>query len=329
MIKLICAAVSALLITLPATKGQAADTYPKKPVTLIIPYSPGAFFDLVGRRIASAMELGLGQPVIVENRTGASGMVGGTHVVGAAPDGYTLLMGGMTLNAILPNIDPDAAAKFQKLKLAAFLPGYSMILVTSPRTGIKTVADLIERLKDGKELVNYLSVGPATPAHLAGAYFSKLAGGNAEAIQYKGNGEALADLLSGTLTYGFDAQATAEARIKEGTLIGLATATNERLRTLPELPTMAEAGLPDFTKVNWTFWTGVFAPADTPDDIIKTINAAINDAVAKPEVQEAISKLGGRNDLVGKSVAEAAAIFERDRLAWGQALQTIRAGKPN
>lgn len=263
---------------------QAYAAFPERPVTLVVPFAAGGSTDVVARVIAEKMSEDLGQQVIVQNVAGAGGSLGAGNVARAEPDGYTILMGTVATHAlnplILKNKPYDAEADFAPVSLLVLVPN---VLVVNPELPANSVEELLALLKAEPDKWSYASSGNGTPLHLSGELFKSMAGVTMEHIPYKGSGPALNDLLGNQVSIMFDNLPSSSAHIKAGTLKALAVTTAERAPSFPDIPTMAEAGLPGYETYTWN---ALFAPKDTPKEAVDRLNAAALKAMADPGVAE-------------------------------------------
>jgi tripartite-type tricarboxylate transporter receptor subunit TctC len=267
-----------------------AQTFPDRTITLVVPFAAGGSTDVVGRVVAQKMGDILGQQVVVENVAGAGGNLGADRVARADPDGYTILMGTVATHALNPLIlkqkpyDPEK--DFSPVSLLVIVPN---VLVVNPKLEVNSVAELIELLKKDPDKYSYASSGNGTPLHLSGELFKSMAGVDMVHIPYKGAGPALTDLLGGHVQIMFDNLPSSTGYIKEGRLRGLAVTTAERSPSMPDLPTIAESGLPGYETYTWN---ALFAPAGTPPAVIERLNAAAVAALADPAVTTKLQGFG-------------------------------------
>lgn len=280
----------------------AADDYPSRAVTLVVPFAAGGSTDLVARIIAAKMTEDLGRTVIVENKAGAGGNIGAASVATADPDGYTILMGTIATHALNPAIMQDMpydpVTGFAPVSLLVLVPN---VLVVNPEFPAMSVQELIALLKEKPGEYSYASSGIGTPLHLSGELFKSMAGVDMVHIPYRGSGPALNDLVAGQVPIMFDNLPSATQFIKAGTLRALAVTTKERIAAFPDLPTMAEAGLPGYETYTWN---ALFAPAGTPQPVVDRLNAAALEAVADAGVQARLADLSAT--VVGSSPDELA-----------------------
>jgi tripartite-type tricarboxylate transporter receptor subunit TctC len=269
-----------------AATGQAR--YPTRSIRFIVPYAPGGGTDILARTIAPRLSSALGQPVVVENRAGAGGNIGADLVAKSPADGYTLLLGAntMPINASLQKLPFDLIKDFTAVGMMASAP---MALVVHPSVAARTVQEFVALAKASPGKLNYANPGNGTPQHLASALFSQMAGIDITQVLYKGGGPALNDLVGGQTQASFLTLASVKQHIEAGRLRALAVAPAARSRAMPELPTVAEAGLPGYAV---DLWYGVFGPAGLPAEIVAALNESINSQMLSAEVQERMKALG-------------------------------------
>lgn len=276
------AATIAAFIAAPAF----AQVYPAKPIRLIVPFAAGGGNDNVARLVGKRLADSLGQPVVVDNRPGAGGAVGAELAAKAPPDGYTLFLGGVGSHAINPNLHPklayDPIRDFAPVELLAKAP---LILVVHPSVPVHNIAEFIAYARANPGRLNYASNGNGSSSQLAAVMFDSMAGIDMVHVPYKGLAPALADLLSGQVQLMFSSVVAILPHIKAGKLRGLAVTGAKRLASLPELPTIAEAGLPGYEASSWY---GILAPAGTPRDIVAKLNAELAKALDQPEVRASL-----------------------------------------
>ena len=267
-----------------------AQTYPTKPVRLIVGFPPGGGTDVVSRVIAQKLTEWWGQAVTVENRAGATGTIGADAVAKAAPDGYTLLMGHVNSHGIAPNLFPkmpyDALKDFVAVAYVGYVPN---VLAVHPSVPAKSVKELVALAKAQPGKLNFASSGNGSTQHLAGELFKQLTGTSIVHVPYKGSGDAIKDLLAGVVSMNFDTMPPVLPHIQAGKLRGLAISTPRRLTQLPDVPTFAEEGIANFDVANWY---GVMAPAGTPRELVARLNADINKAMQVPEVRARLEGVG-------------------------------------
>lgn len=295
---------------LAAAQAQAA--FPERPVTLVVPFAAGGSTDVVARVIAEKMSEDLGQQVIVQNVAGAGGSLGAGNVARAEPDGYTILMGTVATHALNPLIlkskPYDAEADFAPVSLLVVVPN---VLVVNPELPAKSVEELLALLKAEPDKWSYASSGNGTPLHLSGELFKSMAGVTMEHIPYKGSGPALNDVLGNQVSIMFDNLPSSSAHIKAGTLRALAVTTSERAPSFPDIPTMAEAGLPGYETYTWN---ALFAPKDTPKEVVDRLNSAAVKAMADPGVAERMKEFSAT--IVASSPEELGAHVKAEVAKW-------------
>ena len=305
-----------LALALCFAQAAAAQSFPSKPIRLVAPFAPGGALDLIARGVAQKLGESVGQPVVVENKAGASGAIGSELVAKSAPDGYTLLLGATTTHGINPAFNPkslpyDALKDFTPVSLVATIPH---ALVINPHLPVNSVADLV-RLGKQRSL-NYGSAGNGSPHHLAAELFKSLTGIQAEHVPYKGSGPALADLMAGNLDFVSVEYTAAEPHVKNGKLKALALATRERVPGI-DLPTVAEAGYPGFEV---TSWYAIFGPAGMPGDVTARLGSEIHKAVTQTDLRDRLKGLG--TTPIGSNSEELAAFQRADIERWTKVVKT-------
>lgn len=279
----------ALLAALPVNDALAA--YPERTIRIVVPFAPGGGTDVIARTLAQEMAKDLGATIIIENKPGAGTIIGTQTVATSEPDGYTLLMGTFA-NAVNPSLNAKLPYDAHKDFAAVALIARSFnIVVVNPASAIKSIADLIAAAKSDSNKLSYGTYGTGTSAHLAGELFKSLAKVNLTTVPYKGAAPAITDLLGGQIQVMFTTVASAASLIGAGQLRALAVTSAERSPAFPDLPTVAEAGVPGYAAESWY---GLYAPAKTPDDIIDRLNKS----AAKAVRSEAFKRLGANEGLV-------------------------------
>jgi tripartite-type tricarboxylate transporter receptor subunit TctC len=271
----------ALLAALPIVAGAQA-AYPARPITLVVPFAAGGGTDSIARDMAKNMADRLGQPVVIDNRGGAGGALGADLVAKAKPDGYTLLFATSTFAtnaAVAPKLPYDPVKDFTPVAMIGRGP---LLLVASQQLGVKTVPQLIAAAKARPQGLNFCSAGEGSINHLAGETFRQKAGLDMTHVPFKGSAPATVELLSGRIDLFFATVPTILPHVREGKLPVLAVTSARRSALFPEVPTMAEAGVPGF---DITTWWGVLAPAGTPAAIVDALNRAVNDSAAAEPVK--------------------------------------------
>jgi tripartite-type tricarboxylate transporter receptor subunit TctC len=280
--------MTALAFALAATAAHG-QTYPTKPVHVIVPFTPGSATDVVARTVAQALSSRLGQVFVVENRPGAGGTIGANLVAKAAPDGYTLLVNssGHTVNpSIYPSLPFDTAKDFTGVSLLAEQPN---ILVVAPSKGRKTAADLVKAAKAEPGKLTYSSAGAGSATHMNAEKFRISAGIDTMHIPYKGTPEALTDTMNGRVDYFFAPVIAALPMVRDNRVTALAVGSAKRASVLPDVPTTEEGGYPGSA---YNFWVGMLAPAGTPPVIVERLNKEVAAALASPEVKDRLAALG-------------------------------------
>lgn len=295
-----------------APLGATAQSYPTKPIRLVVPYAPGGAAGAVGRILADRMGASIGQPVLVDHRPGGGTLIGNDMVAKAAPDGYTLVMGTITSHAIVTSLNTrvpyDPEKDFAPISLIASLP---FVLVTHPSVPVKSVRELVSMAKTRPGHFTFGSAGNATSNHLAGELFKSVAGISMVHIPYRGSAPAMVDLLGGQISMMFDLTPTALPQIAAGKVRALAITSPKRSPMTPDLPTMAEVGFPGVEVVSWF---GILAPAGTPPTIVNFLNAEIVKAMQAPDVRTLMAGLGA--EAITSTPQEFAAYISSERAKW-------------
>jgi tripartite-type tricarboxylate transporter receptor subunit TctC len=307
-----------LIVAMAAIDGGAsAQTYPAKPVTLVVPFPAGSTTDLIGRILAGKLAESLNQQVIVENRGGAGGAIGTESVARAAPDGYTLLMGTIGTHSINVSVYPklayDPIADFSPIIQFGTAPN---VLVVNPSLPVKSVRELIDYAKARPGQLNYGSSGNGTSNHLSGALFSAREDLKATHVPYRGGAQAITDLLRGEISFMFYHYLPLLGHIQEGKLRALAVTSASRISALPNVPIMAEAGIADFEV---SAWFGVYAPARTPQTIIRKLHADISGIINAPAVRESLIAQG--IDPVNGTPEDLVALMKSEIERWARAVE--------
>ena len=311
--------LAALAITL-FTPALGAQPYPSKPVRLIVPFAAGGSTDLLARTLATKLQESLGQTVIVDNRPGAGGNIGTEAAAKAAPDGYTLLMGtnaNAVNHSLYTNLRFDFLRDFEPIsKVCSFL----FILSLHPSVPANSVAELIALAKKRPGELTFSSAGVGTGSHLAGELFNIMADVKLVHVPYKGNAPSVTDLLGGQVSLSFINAIVVLPHLKSGKLRGLAVSSLQRFPVMPEMPTISEAGLPDFEAVGWN---GLFAPSGTPREVIQRLNAETVRILKSPEIRE---KLVAQGAIVeGTSADDLAAFLRVDVERWSKTIKASGA----
>lgn len=290
-----CLAVTLATLTVAAapllpTLAHADDTYPERQVRVVVPFPPGGNTDYVARMLAQGLSDKLGQTFVVDNKAGAGGNIGTDDVVRSKPDGYTLLASTLStyaLNAGLYSSLPfDPMNDLAPVGMSVLVP---LVMVVPSSLPVNNLQELIRLLKDNPGEHNYGSAGNGTSGHIALYLFSKMTDTDAEHIPYRGTGPVITDLLAGRLTFTVDAPSIVAPHIASGALRPLAVALPERLKSLPDVPTMEEAGLPGYEAYSWN---AIWAPKDTPTPILDKLHTALMEVVADPEMTARLEDAG-------------------------------------
>ncbi|CAP41543.1 MULTISPECIES: Bug family tripartite tricarboxylate transporter substrate binding protein [Alcaligenaceae] len=284
-------AAMAVVCAVGMSSASFADSFPNKPIRLIVPYTAGGQTDILGRALGKELSAALGQPVVIENHTGAGGNIGMDMVVKATPDGYTLglgtngpLAGNATLYKDLPY---NPAKDFSPVTRIALVPN---VLVVHPSLPVRNVNELIALLKENPQKYSYASGGSGTTQHLGAELFKLMTDASMAHVPYRGEGAAMSDVLAGRVPIFFVGPVVGVPYVEAGKLRALAVTSKERSPALPDVPTMIEAGVPDYVL---TAWYGLVAPVGTPDAVIKKLNLASVKALNSSAIQERLAALGG------------------------------------
>lgn len=304
-------AACAFAITATAAPAQ---TFPSKPITLVVPFPAGGALDAVARPMAEAMRKTLGQPVVVENVAGAGGTVGTGNVARAAPDGYTILLGSVATHAIAAGI----YAKLPYDPIASFVPISQLtrgplVLAAGPQVKSGTVGDLVAAAKSSPGTINYASTGNGTALHVAGELFKSAAGIAVQHVPYRGGGQAMTALMAGEVSYIIGNTQLVMPLISGGKIKALAVTGDRRLAALPDVPTFTQAGIPGVDVVTWF---GLFAPAGTSPEIVRQLNTSASAALKSEAVQQSLATIG--DEAVGSSVADFATFVKAEHQRWVQ-----------
>jgi tripartite-type tricarboxylate transporter receptor subunit TctC len=315
MLKAACFAAALL-----AAAQAAAQSWPVRPVRMVVPLSPGGFADVPARILAPRLSAALGQNVFVENRPGAGGTIGSAFVAKSAPDGHTLLFTG-TPHVIAPwlyrSMPYDALKDFEPVALVASGP---YVLVVHPALGVASVKELVAAAKAQPGRIDYASSGNGSAQHLVSALFSSMAGIELNHVPYKGSAPALQDLLSGQVKVSFAGTPNVLQHVRGGRLRALAVSTARRWPELAEVPTVAEAGVPGYEA---TLWLKMAAPAGTPREIVQRLHAETAKAMQDPEVQKSLQAAGVEARVLGPQ--ELAAFLRAEHEKWGKVVRDTGA----
>ncbi|MBD0275089.1 MAG: tripartite tricarboxylate transporter substrate binding protein [Acetobacteraceae bacterium] len=293
---------------------------PSRPVRFVVPFPAGGATDVAARILAERLTETLGQPVVVENRTGSSGNIGMENVVRSAPDGHSLLMGtsgALTVNPLLfPNLGFDPAKDLQPVSLAFTTDN---ALIVNPNMPAKTVAEFLALARSRPGAFSYGSAGSGSSTHMAAELFRLAAGIEVLHVPYRGSAPALNDTVAGNVQFMVDQLPSCIGQVRAGQVRALAVTGPRRSPLLPDVPTMAEAGLPGAEN---TSWGAVLVPAGTPEAAVERVNAAVREAVGVPAVKERMAQAGA--DAAASSPAELAALVRRETERWGKVVKEAR-----
>ena len=308
--------VCAALLALPASAQQA---WPSNSIRMVIPFPVGGSVDVLGRAVAEKLATALGQPVVPDNRVGANGSIAHQMVATAAPDGYTIGMSGTSPLVLAPhqfrNLPYDTAKDFAFLACPGTTP---FVLDVHPALPVNNVRELVAYAKANPRKLNFGSAGLGNSAHLSAELFKKTAGIDMVHVPYKGSGAAHADLMGGQIQVLFDPVQTSLPQIKAGRVRPLAVTGKTRFAQLPDVPTIAESGFPDY---EFVVWYAFVAPAGTPAPIVSRLNAEINRIVRDPEMKARFAALGA--DLTESRPDECAAFVRRELVQWGRLMGEV------
>ena len=295
----------------------AAQAYPAKPVTIVVPFAPGGTTDILARIVGQGLGTELGQPFVVDNRAGAGGNIGASLAAKAPADGYTLFMGTVGTHAInqalYKKMPFDPVKDFAPISRVATVPN---LLVAHPSQPYKTVKELIAYAKANPGKVTYGSPGSGASPHVSGELFKSMTGTDLLHVPYKGSAPAMTDLLGGQIAIMFDNMPSAIQHVRSGKLRPIAVTTAKRSPELPDIPTIAEAGVPGYEAMSWF---GLFAPAATPKPVLDRLNAALVKVLNQPDVKKKIAEQGG--DVVAETPEQFAAFIKAETAKWGKVVK--------
>jgi tripartite-type tricarboxylate transporter receptor subunit TctC len=298
--------------------GAQAQGYPNRPIRLVVGFPPGGGTDVVARIIAPRLAENLGQPVVIENRPGATGTVAAAMVARSPPDGYTLMMGHVSVNAIAPSLFPnlqyDVLRDFAPITLTASVPHF---IVVHPSLPIMSVQELIAAAKAQPGRLSFPSAGNGSTPHLAGEMFKVLAGVNLIHVPYKGSGQSMQDLLAGQHQAAFDTMPASSPHVRSGRMRLLAVSSAKRLADFPDVPTVEEAGVPGY---RISTWYGLFAPAGTPPEIVSRLHAETAKAMQASDTHKRLIEIGA-DDTLTRTPEEFAAIVRADTARYAKIIK--------
>jgi tripartite-type tricarboxylate transporter receptor subunit TctC len=297
-----------------AAGGALAQAWPSKSIRFVIPYPPGGASDVTARTLGIKLSEALGQPVVIDNRPGANGIIALENVAKSPPDGYTLLMANLGPNAInaavYSKLPYDSIKDFTPIMLTTLVP---QILVVNPALPVTSVKELIALAKAQPGKLNFASAGNGASNHLSGELFKSMTGVQITHVPYKGDTPAMTDVISGQVAMMFPTAIAATPHVKSGRLRALAVTSRKRVGSLPDLPTVEEAGVPGFEAVSWG---GVMGPGGTPRDIVVKLHAELARILKMPDVSEKLSGLGA--EIVASTPEEFAAYLQAEITKWGK-----------
>jgi len=307
----------ALLLLALACNAQGQERYPSKPLRIVVPFAPGGSTDIFARLVGDRLSSALGQSMVIENRAGAGGNIGADAVAKSAPDGYTLLMattGVMAINnALYKNMTYDAAKDFEPV---IFIASITNVLIVPPELPAKSVGELIALAKREPGKLSFASSGAGSSTHMSAELFKSLTGADILHVPYKGSGQALPDLMSGRVSMMFENAPGAVSYIKAGKLRALAVTGLKRAAAMPEVPTVAESGVPGYESLSWS---GLAAPAGTPREIIQKISRETATILATPDMRAKLAEQGA--EAVGGSPENFAEHIRAERAKWSRLIR--------
>jgi tripartite-type tricarboxylate transporter receptor subunit TctC len=308
------AIVAALLLA--AAAPSPAQTWPAKTVKIVVPFPAGGPTDVLTRSLADKLAAQFGQPVVVENKPGAGGAIGADFVAKSAADGYTLVMATTSTHSIGPYLAKVPYDPEKDFTPIVWVGNATNILVVNNQLGVSSVRELIDLAKKDPGKLNYATSGIGTVVHLTSELFASMAGVKLTHVPYKGVQQSVPDLISGQVSILFDNIMTAQPHIKAGKVKALAISSPQRSPLVPDIPTVAESGLPGFQSVTWF---GLLGPANTPRAVVERVNAELNKALQLPEIQARFAQMGF--EPAGGSAADFAQTIQRDAQKWSKVIK--------
>ena len=294
-----------------------ADTCPSKPIRIVVPFAPGGNVDVTARVMSAAMTKQLNQTVIVENRVGAGGKIGAEAAIRSPADGYTLMMGSNSSLSVAPNLYPDWPYDPQTgITPISHLAAVPFVLIVRPGLGAKNLAELIRLAREKPEGLSMASAGSGTSNHLVGELFQSATGTRLLHVPFKGAGPALQEVMAGRVDLLFDQVSSSSNFIEQGKVIPLAVSSQARWKSLPQVPTFAESGVPDFVITNFT---GLVAPAGLPADVADTLHRAAVQALQDDAVKKSFASMGV--EAVGSTPAQFSALIRADFQRWATVIK--------
>ena len=295
----------------------AAQTYPAQPVKMIVGFPPGGTTDVIARMVAQGLTEALGKAFVVDNRAGASGTIGAGQVAKAEPDGHTLLMSSST-HGTAPSLYANLPYQEKDLVAVALMASTPYVFVVHPDTPVTTFAQLIALLKQHPGKYNFASSSPGTGQHLGGELIKRAAGVDMVHVPYKGTGALMPDFLSGRIQMMFENVAVMTPHIRKGSARPLAISSTRRTPLMPDVPTVAESGVPGFEVLGWFM---LFAPAGTPPGVVKLLNSEVNKMIQRPDFVQRFAALGA--EPITSTPEQAAAFVKAEQEKWGKVIRDI------
>jgi len=296
-----------------------ADAWPSRPVRFVVPFPAGGPTDIITRALAQRLADALGQPVLVDNKPGAGGVIGSEFAARSAPDGYTMVMGTSSTHSIGPALNPKLGYDVERdFAAVSHIANSPMVLVVSPQLPANNVRELIALAKASPGRLNYASSGVGTIVHLAGELFCNSAGVVVVHVPYKGVGLAIPDIVSGQVSMMFDNLVTALPQIRSGKVKGIAVAGSRRTSLAPDLPTVSESGLPGF---DVDAYFGVFVPAGTPREIVSRLSGEFARIVNAPAMKEQLARFG--TEPIGSSPEQFASVVRAENAKWTRLIRSV------
>ncbi len=308
--------IAAFLFALAMSGLAAAQSWPSRPVRMIVPFPAGGPTDVLTRALAEKLSAALGQAVVVDNKPGAGGTIGSDFVAKSAPDGYTLLMATGSTHSVGPYLSKVPYDPQKDFTPIVYVGYGTNILLVSPKLGVNSVRELIELAKKNPGKLNYSTSGIGSVAHLTSEMFASMAGIKIVHVPYKGTQLSIPDLMSGQIAMLFDNVLTAKPHVEGGKLKGIAISSRERSSLVPGIPTVSESGLPGFDSWNWF---GVFGPAGTPPAVVERVNAELNRLVGDAAIKDRFAQLGF--ETTGGTPADFAAVVQSEARKWSQVIR--------
>lgn len=310
---------AALALAALSSFAQEPAAYPAKPIHIVVPFTAGSATDILARTFGERLTAAFGQPVIVENRPGAGGTIGAAQVAKATPDGTTLAVvstGHVVNDVLYSDLSYDTIADFAGVAPLASLPS---VLIVPPSLGVKTVRDLVALAKQKPGDLNFCTAGIGSASHINQEKFLATAGIRAVHIPLKGTPEMLNEIMGGRIQMSWAPLVSSIGPIKDGKVIAIAVSTRERSTVLPDVPTIAEAGYPG---AEFNFWVGLLAPAKTPREIVRRLNAEVAKAIAQPDVRQRLANLGA--EPMPMTAEEFDAFLRQEHDALGKVMRAAR-----